>query len=558
MSASEYLTRMRAAKYASTSMYSGSRNSRRGGTSQDPSESRLVVNNAGAKQVYALDNMKRATRFLILGSQGGTYYQTQPELTAENASALVELISSPQWKELVDLIVDVSVKGRAAKQQPTMFALALACRLGDLDVRRYAFSKLSEVCRIPTHLFMFIGYMESFKGDGRGTGWGKLSRRAIAAWYNDKDVAKLARFVTKYQNREGWTHKDVLSLAHVKPIDDPHSSLYKYVVNGEIPADQVFTEYLSAVAIAKTEGVPEEDILGFISSFRLEREHLHTSYLSSVPIWTALLKNMGLTAMIRNLGKMTATGLFQPLSETEKQVVDALCDTESLKRQRVHPFSILVALHQYKKGCGARGSLSWSPNQRIVAALDKAFYASFGNVASTNKNILIGMDVSGSMGWGDINGVPGMTPLVAASAMVLLTLKTEEPNVHTYAFCDRFVPWGVNSSMDLDGVMSSCNGLSFGRTDCALPMIYAKDHKIPVDTFIIYTDCETWAGRVTPAQSLRDYRRAMNRPHAQLIVVAMTSSGFTIADPEDPGMLDVVGFDTSAPEVMRQFMAGEL
>jgi len=38
-----------------------------------------------------------------------------------------------------------------------------------------------------------------------------------------------------------------------------------------------------------------------------------------------------------------------------------------------------------------------------------------------------------------------------------------------------------------------------------------------------------------------------------LIVVGMVSNGFTIADPDDAGMLDVAGFDTAVPQVMADF-----
>jgi 60 kDa SS-A/Ro ribonucleoprotein len=34
----------------------------------------------------------------------------------------------------------------------------------------------------------------------------------------------------------------------------------------------------------------------------------------------------------------------------------------------------------------------------------------------------------------------------------------------------------------------------------------------------------------------------------------MTSNGFTLGDPNDPGTLDVVGFDTSAPAVIADFV----
>lgn len=73
-----------------------------------------------------------------------------------------------------------------------------------------------------------------------------------------------------------------------------------------------------------------------------------------------------------------------------------------------------------------------------------------------------------------------------------------------------------------------------------------------VETFVTYTDNETWAGHVKPVQALDQYRQRTGIA-AKLIVVGMTATGFTIADPGDPGMLDVVGFDASAPGVMSEF-----
>jgi 60 kDa SS-A/Ro ribonucleoprotein len=39
-----------------------------------------------------------------------------------------------------------------------------------------------------------------------------------------------------------------------------------------------------------------------------------------------------------------------------------------------------------------------------------------------------------------------------------------------------------------------------------------------------------------------------------LVVVGMVSNGFSIADPDDAGMLDVVGFDTATPAVIADFI----
>ena len=88
-------------------------------------------------------------------------------------------------------------------------------------------------------------------------------------------------------------------------------------------------------------------------------------------------------------------------------------------------------------------------------------------------------------------------------------------------------------------------------------MLYAQAHKREIDTFVIYTDSETWAGDVHPAQALVDYRRASGID-ARLVVVGMVSNGFSIADPADPGMLDVVGFDTATPQLISDFARGAL
>ena len=105
--------------------------------------------------------------------------------------------------------------------------------------------------------------------------------------------------------------------------------------------------------------------------------------------------------------------------------------------------------------------------------------------------------------------------------------------------------------------MKTVSDLPFGGTDCALPMLYAQAREREIDTFVIYTDSETWAGDIHPAQALRDYRRASGID-ARLVVVGMVANGFSIADPADPGMLDVVGFDTATPQLISDFARGAL
>lgn len=94
-------------------------------------------------------------------------------------------------------------------------------------------------------------------------------------------------------------------------------------------------------------------------------------------VWAALLENMPMTAMIRNLGKMSTIGLLKPLSANAATVCKRLKDETLLKRARIHPFNVLLALKTYESGRGDKGKLQWEVNQTIVQALDSAFYASF-------------------------------------------------------------------------------------------------------------------------------------------------------------------------------------
>ena len=188
---------------------------------------------------------------------------------------------------------------------------------------------------------------------------------------------------------------------------------------------------------------------------------------------------------------------------------------------------------------------------KIVDALDAEFYASFAAVEPSNKRTLLALDVSGSMYGGTVAGVLGLTPRIASAAMALVTAATERD--HSFvAFSEGITTLSISPRQRLDDVVTAISGLPFDGTDCAQPMLWAQKHRVDVDTFVIYTDSETWAGHVHPSQALRAYRDARGIP-AKLVVVGMTSNGFSIADPDDAGMLDVVGFDSSTPPVIADF-----
>jgi 60 kDa SS-A/Ro ribonucleoprotein len=179
--------------------------------------------------------------------------------------------------------------------------------------------------------------------------------------------------------------------------------------------------------------------------------------------------------------------------------------------------------------------------------------------------MLLALDVSASMEWGRVAGVPGLSPRDASAALALVTAATEVRYeiVGFYAgrngwkARDGLTRLSISPRQRLDDAVKAVSDLPFGGTDCALPMRYALAKNKEIDTFVIYTDSETWAGDIHPVQALEDYRRASGIP-ARLVVVGMVSNRFSIADPNDPGMLDVVGFDTATPQLISEFARGEV
>lgn len=529
-----------------------------------PGREQEQVKNAAGGYVFKIGDFDLMRRFLILGAEGGTYYTNERDLTIANAKAVASCIKQ-DGKAAVDMIVQVSDGGLAPKNDPALFALAMAASkdFGDEQTRRYAFENLGKIARIPTHLFQFIEYTQAFRG------WGRGLRTAVGNWYNDKPASQLAYHVAKYQSRNKWSNRDALRLAHPKAEDATRNLIYKWIVDGvdgkkegeglpwEAWEQDEVLKILYAFEMAKR-ATSKGEIVRLIADFNLPRECIPTNWLNEPDVWEALLVNMPITAMVRNLGKMTAIGLLAPLSPETKLVAERLTDEQRLVKGRVHPMALLIALKTYEQGHGERGSLKWQPVRQIVDGLDSGFYVAFKAVEPTGKAIEIAIDASGSMSY-PVMGITNLSCREAAVAMSLVTANVEDQYL-TVGFTHdrnvREVPISPKQRLT-DAMREFERMIDPSGTDCALPFQYAIERKLHVDAFFLYTDNESWSGNIQPFQNLSKYRQ-LSGNDSYLVVVAMASQPYSIADPKDKKCLNVVGFDTSAPNVMSAFITGNI
>ena len=561
----------------------------------DPRQQR---NNSGG-WVFTLSPLERLERFLVLGAEGGTFYQGERELVRENATALRELLDvSPL--AAVQLIVEISQWGRAPKQSPGIFALAIAAShttgVDPVLARKSAINALPLVCRTGGALLEFVRYVTAMRG------WGSYLRRGVGFWYSGRDADDLFYQLFKYRSRGAgkgearkvWTHRDVLRVSHPKnaDFDRAQQAIIRYVVAGKegLGERRVVSKGKDDV-VRRSEiqidlgGVPErivqfealqsaetaEQAAALVAEHRLVHEMVPDRFKKSAVVWEALFESMPMGALVRNLGRLTHFGLLTD-GARKQRLLDRLLDSGSIKKSRLHPFAFLTAGFAYGHGepieakkyskkmrkgevVGEREVMKWEPDDAVKRALEQGFYRAFVNVEPAGVRLDLCVDISASMASSPVEGVPGMKARHAAAAMALVQAQGEE-RASFWGFCTDYRRLEIDKGWSLSQTMQYMNGLPMSGTDISLPFREAQRQGREVDGFAVYTDSETNQSTMHPFLALKAYRAASGI-NARLGVMAFSATNFTVADPSDGGMMDFAGVSAAGPSLLADFLRGK-
>lgn len=517
-------------------------------TKRTPGRTDEVKNNAGGF-VFKVNDKSRLERFLILGTDKGTYYVGEQKLTAQNVSFLKDAVRKDE-RMVVDTLVDVSVNGRALKNSPALFALATVMTEG--KDKAYAREAVQKVARTSTHLFEYAQYIDDMGG------WGRAKRRSVAEWYENKSIDTLAYQAVKYRQRNGWTHRDLFRLSHPQGVDQ---GVGNFILGKDVEAEveilKGFAEMQSATSV--------KDVVKTLETFKnLPWETIPTQFLKDVKVWKTLFYNGQLRgqALIRNITRLARIGAFDDMVFAT-DYANAIANQEMIQKTRLHPINFLNAVVVHESGQIDRNGYSmwsmgrkkdWKSNGKIVDALNEGFHMAFKAVEPSGKRTLVATDVSGSMS----QAATGLDLSCAqVSAAVSMTVARTEPYSDIVGFSSNIVDLGITAKSSFADAMRKVSNRNFGGTDTAAAIEYATRNRIEVDTFVIVTDNETWGGSQKPFQALKQYRQKTGRD-ARVAVLGVASTDFTIADPTDRGMMDFVGFDANAPRALADFSAGRI
>jgi 60 kDa SS-A/Ro ribonucleoprotein len=548
--------------------------------------------NRGGGYSFKVSDKDIMTRVLVLGTNKNIYAATARELTVEAITFIKKMIDEGKGGMIIDLLLDIYESGRAPKQDPTFFTLALLCGAKDVEIRRRAYDMVSRL-RTFSQLYTWKGFQKKALGT---KGNGKLAKGAFWKLLTEMSPLKLAYQATKYPQRtvgsEKWGFTDLIKCAHTKGSALPsieYEFIIRYMVKGyesamilateKLSMDNLIVQYMSSVHNCKTLAETDENVqlvVNLIHEQNLPREVMPTWALKHKKVWEALLLGkerkwitMPMTALIRNLAVMTVRGIFDDKDSPATELVcKHLTNMATLKKNRIHPVQVLLAYLTYKSGHGDKGSLAWIPNPQVLKAIHDAVELSFGTIEPTGMRIFHGLDGSGSM-MSPIPCLPQLTSSQAVAIMAKIFSKSEKAGTQDFAFFSSknglynssgLMPVVIDGNDSIEVLTQKAQYPPWGSTDCALPILSAMDEykksKKVYDAFIIYTDNDTNSRSMHPFEALKKYRELTGIP-AKMVVVATTPGSNTIADPSDNGMMDICGFDTHGPKLLHAFLTGK-
>lgn len=516
-----------------------------------PKPAGVILSHEGGT-VYELSPMERFKRFCLFGSTQDYYVTKDAQFDA--AIETINTVLTEQPVDALRLMRDIAKEHRAVKIEPVLFAYALALSHDDPRVRQWAYPYLPDIVGHGTalfHLFSYVTQRRKISGGG--------IRKAFARWYQGKTADQLAYQAVKYKQRDGISHNNILRLVHPVTWQPGTGQVMEYMMGRGAVEDApliLHAERLLQTTHDKPAPHVVEAAAALVSAARLPREAIPTQLLNEPLIWEALLQDMPVEAMIRNLGKMGSIGLLH--SEAVNDVIARLRDEGTIVRSKIHPMKLYLAQRQYAQGRGSKGSLTWTPNVKVIDALDDAFYTAFKSLPEIPGKVLLAIDLSSSMIGSSVFGMEEMRRHEAAAVQAMCFMR-QCPEGMALGFTEQPISLPLSPRQRLIDVYNMIAQKAGGGTDIGVPYAWAGKQREHVDAFVTVTDEASggYGSRGGQAvEALRAYRTMLNQ-NARAVSISVATYHYAHLPTNDRRNFVVAGFDPTVPDLVAQFLRGE-
>ena len=508
-----------------------------------PGRKEDMKKNLAGGVAFKTSDFNALRRWLLTGSFSNFFYEKSQKNTNANLDLLINCIKQDPNKVAAE-IMHASNTGTMASQHTCILALVHLSN-GNLDAKKEFRSIFNDIIRTASHLYEFVSYAKQVRG------MGKTIHKAVNGWLKEKDLEY--QFL-KYQQREGFSSRDILRLFKPVPRNETEDSLFSWITGKDKP----ITNDLKRIQVyeeLKKGTLSEKMVIQAIADYGLTHEMIPANVVRTKKVWTALFYKMPMTATIRNLATLTRNGVFEDFKNLD--VLENKLSKEFLQKSRIHPLEIASAQKIYSSGgrIGRSSNSTYSPISRVLDILEDAVHNAFEAQEPTGKHFFHALDISGSMTWNEMPGL-FLSPFEVETIMALTTVKTEK-NYYVGGFSNNFIRLPeFRAKSTIASALNEASSHGFGGTNAASAYEHAINNKIYTDVFVFWTDSENWMGS-QPSSLLKKYRKLIN-PEAKAIYITLVpySDEISLADPKDPLSYDIGGFSSQTPKLISMIAEG--
>ncbi|XP_076436651.1 RNA-binding protein RO60-like [Babylonia areolata] len=532
-----------------------------------------------ADTASSLDDFRKLTRFLYFGNgnnlykAGGAEFQTSLTSESDKARIVHELLAAEKGEQMVEEISKfLNTNKLGTSRGPALFALAICARHADQThkTKQAAMKVFVSACNSSADLFTFISYAVSVKDTKKG--WGRSLKTGVQRWFDNRDAMTLAKIITQQKTGCGWSYVDLLRLTHILPKTEGAKMIAKYLIKGlkaakeEYGGEKTSSDMQAALAylgaVEQLKGVTDKDMAaGMVEQHQLHLQQVVARLQQIREVLVALVKQMTLQELLDSMGRLAGYHCLEPTFHAVSDITQRICDPQALQDEHISPISVLIGLRTFENGAM---TMKWTRNNSVVEALNSAFdIALRHNVKPTNKRYLVAVNINQQFLSCWVHGAKVLTPIIAAAGLAMVLAHTEEsPEL---VFFDTAVhPLPLTNKMQMPEICDSIMQMvtreheSKRIGDMVAPLRWATSEQKVYDAIIIMTDFRHPRAFTDFPKAFREYKEAKGVPDAKLVMCGLTANHVQFASSEEPGILDIAGFDATVPDLIQHFVTNSL
>lgn len=364
---------------------------------------------------------------------------------------------------------------------------------------------------------------------------GSLPKRLVRTWLENASVEQLLAAAIGSKPSLG----DVIKMVHPKPADAERATLYAWLI-GKSYDEAALPEKVRAYERFKRS--PHASI-----------PSLPFQYFTSLPLdvkhWTQLAHASSWQTLRMNLNTFARHGVFDN-QRTVLTIAKRLREPAEIRKARVMPYQLLTAYY----------AASQTMPEPIVDALQDAMEVATRQVPSLHGNVVVAVDVSGSMGspvTGYRKGSTTVARCVDVAALIAACIQRNHRAARIMPFDTQVRDLRLNAR---DSVMTQAKQLASlcgGGTAVSAPLVQLNKEKAKVDLLVLVSDNESWrdtrAGGATA--TMQQWAAIKARcPDARMICIDLQPNA-TSQTVESPDVLHVGGFSDAVFDLLAVFAA---